>query len=275
VCIACGDGIVAGSEACDDGNSTNGDGCDNNCKVSGCGNGIVGGTEQCDDGNSTNGDGCDNNCKTTACGNGIVTGTEACDDGNLNSGDGCSSTCTVQSGYQCTGNAPSVCSVVTSTCAGSACPAYLPACGAGQTFRTFSNTTAFAIPDNNATGISSSVSVPAGFTINKVAIVYTIPHTFDADLDITLIPPVGLALDVSSDNGSSGANYTNTVLDSTCASPVANGAAPFTGCYSPETSFNTLVGQSPAGTWTLKVADDFAVDTGTLQNWTLALCTTP
>lgn len=30
----CGDGIVDGTEECDDGNTTNGDGCDNNCKFS-------------------------------------------------------------------------------------------------------------------------------------------------------------------------------------------------------------------------------------------------
>ena len=48
-----------------------------------CGNGSLEGTEQCDDGNLTNGDGCDANCTNTACGNGIATAGEACDDGNL------------------------------------------------------------------------------------------------------------------------------------------------------------------------------------------------
>ena len=91
----CTDGVVGGSEACDDGNTTSGDGCDNNCSISACGNGIIAGTEVCDDGNTTSGDGCDGNCVPSGCGNGVVAGLEVCDDGNATSGDGCDSNCTV------------------------------------------------------------------------------------------------------------------------------------------------------------------------------------
>ena len=66
--VVCGDGFKDLSEACDDGNQVNGDGCDNNCTVSACGNGIRAGTEACDDGNKVNGDGCDANCTPTGCG---------------------------------------------------------------------------------------------------------------------------------------------------------------------------------------------------------------
>jgi cysteine-rich repeat protein len=58
-----------------------------------CGNAIIEFPEPCDDGNLVNGDGCDNNCTLTGCGNGIVTAAEACDDGNFVDGDGCSSAC--------------------------------------------------------------------------------------------------------------------------------------------------------------------------------------
>jgi len=55
--------------------------------------------EACDDGNRTNGDGCESNCTATpgvlACGNGEREGTEACDDGNTISGDGCQADCTL------------------------------------------------------------------------------------------------------------------------------------------------------------------------------------
>jgi cysteine-rich repeat protein len=125
----CGDGLLGcGGEECDDGNQVNGDGCDNNCKVTRCGNGIVTDGEECDDGNTrsgdgctatcrrefcgdavvqrgigeecddanqVNGDGCDNNCKVTRCGNGVVTAGEECDDGNSNSNDGCTNACTI------------------------------------------------------------------------------------------------------------------------------------------------------------------------------------
>lgn len=64
-----------------------------------CGNGTKEGSEQCDDGNSTLGDGCSNTCTAevavAACGNGVKEANEACDDGNTKSGDGCESNCTV------------------------------------------------------------------------------------------------------------------------------------------------------------------------------------
>src|SRR5262249_55232149 len=60
-----------------------------------CGDGHVYlGCEQCDDGNLTDGDGCDSTCRKTGCGSGVVTAGETCDDGNLIDGDGCDSNCT-------------------------------------------------------------------------------------------------------------------------------------------------------------------------------------
>lgn len=131
----CGNGIVAGTEQCDDGNTVSGDGCSSTCMlepgwtcpVAGqpckhiryCGNGILeldlG--EQCDDGNMISGDGCSATCRvepnficptpgqpcvsTVKCGDGKVQGSETCDDGNTVSGDGCSSTCQVELGWTC------------------------------------------------------------------------------------------------------------------------------------------------------------------------------
>jgi len=92
---ACGDGKVDPGEQCDDGNTTNGDGCENNCTLPTCGNGIRDFGEQCDDGNATNGDGCENNCTLPACGNGIVDCSEQCDDGNTADGDACETDCTL------------------------------------------------------------------------------------------------------------------------------------------------------------------------------------
>ncbi len=91
----CGDSYpYSGSEACDDGNSTNGDDCDTDCTLPHCGDGAVNGNEACDDGNSTNGDGCDINCTASGCGNGVLAPNEQCDDGNLTNADGCEPDCT-------------------------------------------------------------------------------------------------------------------------------------------------------------------------------------
>ena len=84
----CGDGIVGIMEACDDGNTNNGDGCSANCSVE-CG-------WRCFGGSPTAKDTC-----TTRCGDGKLAGMEACDDGNSLSGDGCSAHCSVESGWMC------------------------------------------------------------------------------------------------------------------------------------------------------------------------------
>ncbi|HRI63176.1 MAG TPA: DUF4215 domain-containing protein [Polyangium sp.] len=94
-CIPCGNAVVDMGETCDDGNATDGDGCDSNCTMTGCGNGIMTTGETCDDGNTTNNDGCDSNCTPTGCGNGVIAGSEVCDDGNTADGDGCDSNCTM------------------------------------------------------------------------------------------------------------------------------------------------------------------------------------
>jgi len=91
----CGNGILEGAEACDDGNNFPGDGCNANCTSDEtCGNGYRDLTEECDDGNTSNDDGCASDCTLeTGCGNGEVERGEQCDDGNTASGDGCSSEC--------------------------------------------------------------------------------------------------------------------------------------------------------------------------------------
>jgi cysteine-rich repeat protein len=127
VVIGCGDGSVTGSEACDDGNNDDGDGCSATCTVEAgftctgessvctpiCGDGVVKGQlEECDDANTDDGDGCSATCtveagfscsgepsvctQTSVCGNGGVEPGEQCDDGNTDNGDCCSSSCQLQ-----------------------------------------------------------------------------------------------------------------------------------------------------------------------------------
>ena len=90
------------------------------CTKTVCGDGIVEGTEQCDDGNTKALDGCSADCQWEAncpngkcvsrCGDGLLfdfdgngdgVKDEECDDGNLRDGDGCSSTCKIEVGYKC------------------------------------------------------------------------------------------------------------------------------------------------------------------------------
>lgn len=71
----CGDGTLDPSEACDDGNNVDGDGCSANCTVEAyCGDGVLDPGEQCDDGNNENGDGCSALCSNEGGGQGCTPG---------------------------------------------------------------------------------------------------------------------------------------------------------------------------------------------------------
>ncbi|MDF1564175.1 MAG: DUF4215 domain-containing protein [Deltaproteobacteria bacterium] len=98
----CGNGTVSGSEACDDGNTADGDYCSAACDaVTGrCGDGSQQTNEACDDGNTVDGDYCSADCAaaTGACGDGTLQTNEACDDGNTADGDYCSADCLTANG---------------------------------------------------------------------------------------------------------------------------------------------------------------------------------
>ncbi|HHH10924.1 MAG TPA: hypothetical protein ENK23_02470, partial [Sorangium sp.] len=61
----CGNGVVEGAEACDDGMETAT--CNVDCTAAACADGVVNKAagEQCDDGNTATGDACDSDCKAT------------------------------------------------------------------------------------------------------------------------------------------------------------------------------------------------------------------
>ncbi|MFC1642044.1 DUF4215 domain-containing protein [Myxococcota bacterium] len=125
--IECGDGVVNGSETCDDANVIPDDGCTDCVLAEGyecpfpaapclakCGDGIfLPNMEICDDGNLIGGDGCSALCEweegwacsgdapnyvcvETVCGDGNKAGAESCDDGNHDMGDGCTPFCKVE-----------------------------------------------------------------------------------------------------------------------------------------------------------------------------------
>jgi len=128
------------------------------------------------------------------------------------------------------------------------------------------------IPDNNTAGVSIPISVSDVSTVTNVRVLnMNITHPYDADLDISLVHPDATSINLSSDNGGSGNNYTNTNFDDAAATAITAGSAPFTGTYRPEVALSAFDTKATNGTWNLKVADDATGDVGTVTGWQLEL----
>jgi len=144
---------------------------------------------------------------------------------------------------------------------------------------TFSSAAEGAIPDGgtlNAPLAVSGLSAPVG----KVIVQLYITHGYDADLDITLVAPDGTTVELSTDNGGSGANYgsscaNGTRFDDAAPVRVSAGSAPFAGAYQPEGLLSALIGKAGSavnGVWTLRVSDDNNYsDSGRLHCWSLTI----
>lgn len=126
---------------------------------------------------------------------------------------------------------------------------------------------------NDFVTLNSTLSGFSSGTITDVNVTLNITHTWDSDLDISLRSPSGTTVLLTSDNGGSGDNYTNTVFDDSGGTAITAGSAPFTGTFSPEGSLSGFNGEDPSGTWTLEVFDDAGGDTGTLNSFSIEVCT--
>jgi filamentous hemagglutinin family protein len=144
---------------------------------------------------------------------------------------------------------------------------------------TYVNNTPVAIPDLGTGSSSVLVSGLTG-TVRNVTTSFYITHTFDSDLQIDLLTP-GSTVNLVQNRGGSGDNFgtslaNQTLMTDAAGSLISAGAAPFSGSFRPEQALSTLNGASGGtlnGTWTLRAQDQFALDSGAIQGWTLNIRT--
>jgi subtilisin family serine protease len=133
---------------------------------------------------------------------------------------------------------------------------------------TYSNSTALSIAPGGQS--ISATFVPAGATISNLQVQLNVRFPSDGDLYAYLIAPNGKAVALSTNRGGSGADFQNTVFSSQASTPIAQGQAPFTGTYVPESALSQLNGLDAGGGWRL-VIKNRGTQTGTLLDWSLLL----
>jgi subtilisin-like proprotein convertase family protein len=125
--------------------------------------------------------------------------------------------------------------------------------GGGNPVKTFSAAPGLAIPDNNATGVTSTINVADSLTVSSISVGTVIPHTYKGDLVVTLIGPDNTSALLHNRTGGSTDNVTTTFSIVTASAQALS-------------AFN---GKNTAGAWKLKVQDLAAIDVGTLSSWTI------
>ncbi len=144
---------------------------------------------------------------------------------------------------------------------------------------TFSNTQALSITPLN-TAVISAINVfgvqPAILQPGMIrSVCLDINHGWVDDLDVYLISPGGQFLELMTDCGGNGKNYTNTCFTPKATKPIALATAleaPFQGSWQPEGLWSDLWsgGAAPVnGTWQLQLKDDQNGVVGTLLDWTI------
>jgi uncharacterized repeat protein (TIGR01451 family) len=139
-----------------------------------------------------------------------------------------------------------------------------------------------AIPDNNPSGVDCPLSIADAGSVTSVSVSFRINHTFDGDLQVSVVAPDSTSVLLVNRRGGSGDNFGTgpnpcggggtlyTTLADFSGTPISSGAAPFAGLFAPESPLSTLNGHSRTGTWKLHVADLAAADVGTMLCWQLA-----
>jgi subtilisin-like proprotein convertase family protein len=134
-----------------------------------------------------------------------------------------------------------------------------------------------AIPDNNPTGVTTTITMPAGTVSRMEVSIPSLTHTWVGDLKMTLTSPTGTTITLmdrpgAGGNGSAADNFTDLVLTDLAPAPIEGigNAGPITGRWGPDQPLSTFTGEAAGGTWTLRVSDNASIDTGTLGSWGLS-----
>ncbi len=126
------------------------------------------------------------------------------------------------------------------------------------------------------------VTVSMGFTsidtnFGVYGVTINLLHPYDADLNIFLVSPSGVIVELSTKNGGSGDNYTNCTFTHNTNNKITSANPPFAGNYRPESSLSVVNnGQNPNGTWQLLIVDSKrSADAGSLLGWSLIFSSNP
>ena len=134
---------------------------------------------------------------------------------------------------------------------------------------------ALNIPDGlgaNTPGapLTHVINIPTDVVIDYVTVNVDITHTYINDLIITIIHPDGSSMVAVWDRNCAFENDLDvTFIDGEAAIACAE---PTVGNYGPANPLDVFSGLSSAGDWTISITDNWNVDLGSLNDWSIEIC---
>ncbi|MCP5098496.1 MAG: hypothetical protein GY943_23345 [Chloroflexi bacterium] len=129
-----------------------------------------------------------------------------------------------------------------------------------------------SISTSGTPSISSIISVASGGTIDDINVLnLNGTHTYVGDLDFNLISPASTEVQIMPQACSSQDNFDLSLDDeagSAIPCPPTGG-----GTHQPGAALSTFDGEDSTGTWTLRIDDNANLDGGSLDGWSLEICT--
>lgn len=160
------------------------------------------------------------------------------------------------------------------SCSGTYSTGYKFTTGVINCGTTASTNVPLTIGTNANVTINSTLTIPSGGTIGDVNVTMNVTHTWINDLTATLISPSGTQVQLFVQPCTSAdIQNINATFDDSGANVVCGTNPGITGTVKSSQLLSALNGQSSTGTWTLRIFDGFNQDGGSLNSWSLNICT--
>ena len=117
--------------------------------------------------------------------------------------------------------------------------------------------------------ITSTIEIADNLSMLDLNVQLNIDHEQAGGPGCLPIRAEGTRIELFTDVGGNGSNFTNTLLDDDAATLITSGSASFASAFRPEGDLSLLAGEQLTGVWTLEIRDDRKNFTGSLMNWSL------
>jgi len=129
------------------------------------------------------------------------------------------------------------------------------------------------ISDSGDTTATSVLTVNTNDTVQSITVSLDISHSWLSDVTATLISPQGTSVELFTNQCGDMDNVNAVFTDTGAAIQCSGGDTAITGLVLPAEVLSAFAGELPQGEWTLEIYDNTDGDGGSINSWSLNICT--